>query len=554
MTNTTLNGPEMSELESNVSLKNKLYIQDSVHNATKLRNRLLKPSIVLPLGNKLISASHLKILINIVPKDIHGLTLKDICPDDRQNYASVEKVMQSRVSSALLANVIGSEGTVMYIKLCYEISSSLYNEELKPLERVYNIFHAIYFMRAWRKWLKNNPRFKIIDNFVSNSLYSSVELNGANLVLLIKLFRNRKMDEYFMPSLFNSQPNEELFRQLRSMGTLNYTKINFSLLELFHLVGRVELQNEIVYIRLADAGVCFPRNKMNRAILNNNKLPTDEEIHSVMDLAKNTAVADALRFGMQATVDQVDNCELKSSDTLEKSMASNEMATDNQSEEHNSRHTNDSSRFVEVTLENGVSKKVRKSTYLWSITDPAKHLSNDRLKRVQITNDETARSCRRRLVFKSSVATNPPILSLNTNHELQIGDWCVFCLEEVDESKTKNDFILGNVLSFRYIDGKSAKAKGYSWDFAPVVPRPNTQNRGIEVLASWFEIGPTVNFLPMNINESNSFYINIEKYVSTLICPNVNICESTNSLSISNDLAVVQNLLPQLNRIFPSKL
>lgn len=259
MTNTTLNGPEMSELESNVSLKNKLYIQDSVHNATKLRNRLLKPSIVLPLGNKLISASHLKILINIVPKDIHGLTLKDICPDDRQNYASVEKVMQSRVSSALLANVIGSEGTVMYIKLCYEISSSLYNEELKPLERVYNIFHAIYFMRAWRKWLKNNPRFKIIDNFVSNSLYSSDELNGANLVLLIKLFRNRKMDEYFMPSLFNSQPNEELFRQLRSMGTLNYTKINFSLLELFHLVGRVELQNEIVYIRLADAGSLLPK-------------------------------------------------------------------------------------------------------------------------------------------------------------------------------------------------------------------------------------------------------------------------------------------------------
>lgn len=141
-------------------------------------------------------------------------------------------------------------------------------------------------MRAWRKWLKINPRFKISDNFVSNSLYSSVELNGANLVLLIKLFRNRKMDEYFMPSLFNSQPNEELFRQLRSMGTLNYTKINFSLLELFHLVGRIELQNDIVYIRLANAGVYFPRNKINKAILNDNKLPTDAEIDEMMVLAK----------------------------------------------------------------------------------------------------------------------------------------------------------------------------------------------------------------------------------------------------------------------------
>lgn len=124
----------------------------------------------------------------------------------------------------------------------------------------------------------------------------------------------------------------------------------------------------------------------------------------------------------------------------------------------------------------------------------------------------------------------------------------------MDEPKTTNVFILGNVLSFRYIDGKSAKAKEYSWDFVPVVPGPNTQNRGIEVLASWFEIGLDVNFPPMNIDESNSFYMNIERYVPKLVCSSAKVSENSNSLSISNDIAVVENVLTQLNRIFTSQL
>lgn len=44
----------------NCSLSKKLYVQDTIHIGTKLRNRLLKQSVILPMGNYQVSVSHLK--------------------------------------------------------------------------------------------------------------------------------------------------------------------------------------------------------------------------------------------------------------------------------------------------------------------------------------------------------------------------------------------------------------------------------------------------------------------------------------------------------------
>lgn len=123
-------------------------IQDTVHVGTKLRNRLLVPSILLPLGNRLISVTHLKLIINNAPKEDHGLVMKDICPDDRQNFGSLEKIMAQRVSDALKTHVRGCEGTLVYIKLCANITSSLCDDNIQPLDRIYRIWFATYFLRA----------------------------------------------------------------------------------------------------------------------------------------------------------------------------------------------------------------------------------------------------------------------------------------------------------------------------------------------------------------------------------------------------------------------
>lgn len=139
------------------------FVQDMTHVATKLRNRGLKTSIVLPLGNKQISFAHLKILLNsTVPKSIHGLTISDIDPKDRQNYRSFEKITSERVRNALSEYVMDSEGTVKFLEKCHQITSSFMQYDLKPLERVYRIWNAVYFLRIWRSWI-NSTRTSTVE-------------------------------------------------------------------------------------------------------------------------------------------------------------------------------------------------------------------------------------------------------------------------------------------------------------------------------------------------------------------------------------------------------
>ena len=49
------------------------FVQDMVHIAVKLKTRLLKPSILLPLGKYVAGVHHLQIVQQTFSKDQHGL-------------------------------------------------------------------------------------------------------------------------------------------------------------------------------------------------------------------------------------------------------------------------------------------------------------------------------------------------------------------------------------------------------------------------------------------------------------------------------------------------
>lgn len=526
---------------SEIDLKGILCLQDIVHIATKLRNRLLALIVTLILGCSIVSLSHLKMLINNVSKEIHGLTMKDICPDDRQNFGSMEKMMKQRVIDALEEHVVGSKGTVMYLKLCGKITSSLMENNLPPLERIHRLWYSTFFLRAWKKWL-NRSGLKIKDSFISQNAHSCIEVNAENLIKLTVKFREQKCESLYIPTLFNSQPCEETFRAFRSMGTMNYTRINFTLLELFHLVGRVELQNDIVYIKLADQDISFPRNKINEAQLNQYKLPSDSEIINAINEAKKDAIEDAGKFGIDVEPTEIEQCEFKN--TSEENLIDDEIDAD---VAHIPEQSTESSAFIDITLNNGTKKSIRKSTYLWTLTDPRQHLSNDRLKRVQEAKEQSKHKKKqisskpRRLVFRKELSPNP-ILSLCKNEELQIGDWAIFQIE----IKKKVIFAVGNILSFRYRDGKTAKERKYTWDFAPIVPPKGVKARGIEVMASWFEIGSATIHAPVDL--LNSFYIDIEKYIATLDCSSIKLNDS-GCLTFIDEVSVLQIIQDKLSQL-----
>lgn len=508
-----------------VDTNNICCIQDVIHILTKLRNRLLKLGIVLPMGNKIVSNSHLKILINNVKKDIHGLVMKDIDPDDRMNYSSMEKVMQPRVLEALTAHVPNSDATVMYIKICSEIASSLYSVDLSPTERIYKIWHATFFFRIWKKWLKSfncekkgakkTKTYKLSENFITSNTYSCIEINAHNLISSIKMFRDNGLDAYFLPVLFNSQPNEELFRQLRSMGTINFTKINFTMLELLHMVSRVELQNEIIYKKLLTANVIFPRNKITNVQIGMT-LPTDEEITKTICTAKLDAIADACKFSMISEDENEVNIDININDIFESGSTEDDIAEiDNVDDIDNVEHRSGSihdettslrSSYVEMETPSGAKKKVRKSTALWLLTEEGGKLSNDRLRRV--TNAGNRGCCRRRLQFAVKDRTT---FTVEKNEDLQIGDWVLFR----GNDRFKDKILLGHVLSFQYIGAKNAKDREIKWDFVTIADPKS--NRRVEVLASWLEMKSDARLEP--VSRDNSYFIDIAMYVATVRNP-----------------------------------
>lgn len=152
----TKHSPDQEVLFQESNLKSILHIQDHDHNGTKFRNRILKAGIVLPMGDKMVNIAHLKMLINDFSKDKHGLVMGDVCPDDRQNVKSLSKIIEPRVITALKNHVIESEGTSMYLSICSEVIAAFKNVDLQPCERVYHIFHAAYFIRAWKMWLRQS--------------------------------------------------------------------------------------------------------------------------------------------------------------------------------------------------------------------------------------------------------------------------------------------------------------------------------------------------------------------------------------------------------------
>lgn len=512
------------------------FVQDMTHVATKLRNRGLKTSIVLPLGNKQISFAHLKILVNsTVPKSIHGLTISDIDPKDRQNYRSFEKITSERVRNALSEYVMDSEGTVKFLEKCHQITSSFMQYDLTPLARVYRIWNAVYFLRIWRSWINSTrssnveeravhtdaPGYTIGNNFITSNCYNCIEINAAALIELMKQFRDENTPEKFLPPIFDSQICEKMFRHFRSMGTANYTKINFTMVELLNMARRVEIKNSIEQSELADVKIAFLKsNKAARIEIFN--LPFDEEIDQTLLRAKAYAIEEAVKFGMTVTPEDIDEFRFSMPKWTEGCIQSDgenfhpesddefEMYSDActvELDEYANNDLDESSSYALVTNEKGDVNHIRKSALVWALSDPSRKLSNDRVVRVTASGQRDAHGSRRNqprtaVRVENKDISDSPVQVLD---EMNIGDWCFFKTEKQEQ------VLLGIVLRFQYADRKFAKDKFYAGDsvFLSV-----ESSNAIETLCTFYHLEDDGN---LSWFPNNHLSKNITNYLATLV-------------------------------------
>lgn len=516
------------------------FIQDPVHLLTKLRNRLNKPSIFLAMGSNCVSISHLKILINSVRKEVHGLVPSDVNPDDRQNANSALKITHERVLNALKKYVHESDGTVIYLKICRDVIDAFTDLKLSPKDRVYKVWHALFFFRTWKKWLmkKYTGNQQLYEHFISENAFTCLELNAFAIVHLICKLRNDGEQHLFLISLFNSQICESAFRQLRSMTTANWTKINFSLLEVLHIMYRIELQNDIAFFKLRDF-IHLPRIH-DRELKHKapTELPDVEELRDVLKAAKNDALVTAAKCGMVVNPEEILSCEMKKNKIQKKkkqpSVVNVEEHGDDDPNENESinnidcsnfkdystKHTrlkennvDGNSKFIDVLEEDGTTRSIRKSAVVWSFLNTTPNVSNDRLIRVQGPKDTATKCCyiRKEISDADKVKVHGIFEIVK---EIVIGQWCIFKKSDIahinDVNLYHQNLVIGIIIGFKFITGKNEKEKQYSLNSAPIRTDSNKE-RGIEVQATWYELNEDFSFEKL---PDPNFSININCYVA----------------------------------------
>lgn len=496
-------------------------MQDAIHGDLKIRTCFLRSYAALPMGKKLASVAHLKLLIRDALKQVHGLVLSDVSPTDRQNFKSFEKCMDIRTRKALQEYIPDSEATAFFLELCLKVSSSLMDYDITPYQRIEMLFHAIFCLRIWRKWIIQSKHV-LRENFITSNAYLCTELNGANLLKLIRILRNENKPELFLITIFDSQACERAFRQLRSMGTPNFTKINFTLFELLHMVRRIEVQNEIVYSKLSGLDVKLPKLEKKHQTTKIYNLPSEEEIDECLKRAKRFALNDAARFEMHVNPDEIDTCEIN----IPNSLRGDEELSDDGSEseidciddtEHFTENINDAIEtdevpfleeeeqdqqraFISTTDHLGRKQLLRKSTLVWMLSEGTKKISSDRLIRVQ----------EKRNAINPSVANDSsPLNTVYVSKQIKLGDWCCFNIK-----RDANEMVhIGLVHAFRFANRKLVKDKIYKYDSVNLedINRPN-----FEVLSSWHLINEQAVLIPASVE-----FISLDKYIATVSSPMV---------------------------------
>ena len=195
------------------------YVQDPVHVAVKLKTRMTKPSIFLPIGRYLAGVHHLQLAMTSFPKDQHGLRIRDINHKDKQNFEAVMRITHPTFLR-VLQQIPDAQGTIEFLRVLRCVVDSYLDEKITPLERIHKAWYAVFFCRCWHKWVMNSKEYSIQNNFITENSYSCIELNAHSLITQFLIAC--KSGYNFLPWLCGSQSCEKLFRTLRSKHEFNF--------------------------------------------------------------------------------------------------------------------------------------------------------------------------------------------------------------------------------------------------------------------------------------------------------------------------------------------
>eukprot|EP00731_Ephydatia_muelleri_P021868 Em0014g459a len=252
-------------------------------------------------------AHHLQLVQSTYSKDQHGLRERDIDCRDKQNFDSVLRITSSSVM-AQISQIPDAKGTYVYLKALKAVLDSYLNKELSPLDRISNIWCAVFFFRYWRQWLLSVPSY----NFITRNAYLCKELNAHALIIFMRTLRDHFSDgaALFSPWKLGSQSCEKTFRAVRSMTTTFSTVINVGMRGLLRRLHRLQIQFRLE-AESAQNGIRYPHcEKHNNKDGSITRVTfslqgvTDANIEDAVECGRKLAMKDIEMLGMELSLER----------------------------------------------------------------------------------------------------------------------------------------------------------------------------------------------------------------------------------------------------------
>ncbi|CAM4802556.1 unnamed protein product, partial [Rotaria magnacalcarata] len=262
-----------------------LFMQDPIHVATKFRNRLLSDIASMKMGDYHVSIEHLINLIESKNKIEHNLIKSDICPKDRQNYASCRRI-SSELILQLLNKMEDCKGTYIYLSLLRSIITGLIEKSTTIEERLYHVWSVVFTCRFWWTWLQ----------------YSKVKINyddnDHETIDNIKLLKENYLIDALNSYLFSSQTCENTFRIARALSGPYSSITNFTVKSFTKKCEKISIINSIKSCggRIGEYHFKFPQHhKLEKEAHNHSINPiqqlnlTESDIEKIIESAFESA-------------------------------------------------------------------------------------------------------------------------------------------------------------------------------------------------------------------------------------------------------------------------
>ena len=233
--------------------------QDYIHCGKKLTYPLDHASRTLNLGGHHVHMSHLELVAEHFPITQHGLRKEDIERQDRQNWASAQRIFFPRVRECLKLIQQDNDrphdvqGTIIYLEICWLFVEVFCSMHASLLQRIKHASTVANFLRIWRWWVYRQENLTLKENFLTRQCFQDVLLSCHAAVLLIKASRDYAWEHPVCLSMSGSDCCEDFFSQ---NGSFVMNKHNYSFGD---MIQNLSSMNSLLSMRAKSSAPVIPK-------------------------------------------------------------------------------------------------------------------------------------------------------------------------------------------------------------------------------------------------------------------------------------------------------